>query len=472
MTQAKIKTVQQEEARQPVASASTPGVVARSPGADKLAQLAAMMRNSPRHAAQRKRADMLACSPVSKPVAQLLLDGQEKNEKIKIWNAEEKEVEEVYLFEEEDGIVYYSETKITGKTKRKDMSHIAEKLAFPIKFSNSQIKKEIGLEEEAAALSEQGVNIPADVIAFLMQELQPGEETKNEALDVQLNPARIALAFNQCESLMSMFGDKEFTLAEFRESYDADPGYRDELLDLVGRTGTRTDPGRAGGDSGEGGGGGHEDWKTDRTSKDKRDVLARIAGEALFALVSERSTLHHKFSRSHMKRMLTLLTGTPSSQAGVSAMYQFIDAVKILSHSGDPQTALDNWVANIELGVFANDRTEGDDPGEEFDGSYLGGIATPRTEQLQQAEALVMSARSGPEVDWVKVAQYLNETQAQHVLMTKNAKLKSDQLTNPRLEQWHEEEKGEYSREKPRSASSSSSSSSSTSSSSSGTKSK
>jgi hypothetical protein len=58
------------------------------------------------------------------------------------------------------------------------------------------------------------------------------------------------------------------------------------------------------------------------------------------------------------------------------------DEIKLLAHTGDLQTALDNWVANIELGVFGDNRAEGDDPGEEFDGSFRRG--DPRTEQLQE----------------------------------------------------------------------------------------
>jgi hypothetical protein len=62
------------------------------------------------------------------------------------------------------------------------------------------------------------------------------------------------------------------------------------------------------------------------------------------------------------------------------------DEIKLLAHTGDLQTALDNWVANIELGVFGDNRAEGDDPGEEFDGSFPKELVTLRTEQLQAAE--------------------------------------------------------------------------------------
>jgi hypothetical protein len=64
-------------------------------------------------------------------------------------------------------------------------------------------------------------------------------------------------------------------------------------------------------------------------------------------------------------------------------MWKFIGVVEQLTgKNGMVEDALCNWTANVELGVYADLRAESDDPGDRFDGSYLKGIATPRTAQL------------------------------------------------------------------------------------------
>jgi hypothetical protein len=53
-------------------------------------------------------------------------------------------------------------------------------------------------------------------------------------------------------------------------------------------------------------GGGGKSKKSGRASMmdDKRELLARLAVHKLFGLVENDSTLHHKFSRSHLKNMV------------------------------------------------------------------------------------------------------------------------------------------------------------------------
>jgi DNA polymerase III delta subunit len=70
-------------------------------------------------------------------------------------------------------MVYYSPEKYPKKAKRKDMQKAEARFAFPVGFSNQQIKNEIALEEQTTqALETQGLSIPPEVMQFLMEEIQ------------------------------------------------------------------------------------------------------------------------------------------------------------------------------------------------------------------------------------------------------------------------------------------------------------
>ena len=128
-------------------------------------------------------------------------------------------------------------------------------------------------------------------------------------------------------------------------------------------------------------------------------------------------------------------------------MWEFIARVQKLSGKGDPEKALDNWVANIELGVIAWARAEGDDPGERFDGSYPKGMATPRTAALEEASLLITSSIDAAKVDWMEVAGLLTQGQDQHEQLTKKQGRGPDELSEPNLEQWAEKD-GKFARDK------------------------
>lgn len=131
-----------------------------------------------------------------------------------------------------------------------------------------------------------------------------------------------------------------------------------------------------------------------------------------------------------------LLRTSNTSQPGVDAMWRFIKKIEDLTGTGDPQKALENWTANIELGVLVDRRKKGDDPKEHFDGSYLSGQATPRTEQLQQVDLLIGKAGSGSDVDWKIVVGLLEQTLAEHIRMTSELGRDPEKFTDPHLEMW------------------------------------
>lgn len=109
---------------------------------------------------------------------------------------------------------------------------------------------------------------------------------------------------------------------------------------------------------------------------------------------------------------------------------------------------LENWTPNIELGVLANERAPHDDPMDEFDGNYPSGMATPRTERLQEVDQLIFNARSGREVDWSKVAKLLMDIQREHNKLNQSKGLAPSAISMPIFTQWDETPEG-YRRDKP-----------------------
>ena len=178
-------------------------------------------------------------------------------------------------------------------------------------------------------------------------------------------------------------------------------------------------------------------WKTPRTTQDQKDIRADLPNDTPgHHLMSEKSTLHHKISRSHLKGMLTALNAAPSDEKGVNEMHQFVQRVTQITHTGAKEKAIENWAANIELGFYSHERE--DDPGSAFDGSYDDtGTATPRTALLEEADAILLS----PKINWADLVTKLTAVQAkqEELELDPGVGRGKEKLTFPRKNIWEKE---------------------------------
>ncbi len=138
--------------------------------------------------------------------------------------------------------------------------------------------------------------------------------------------------------------------------------------------------------------------------------------------------------------MLTLLKKAQISE-GTQLMWAFVGDVEELT-GRHGEEAIENWTANLELGP--NDDYRASSPGAKFDGNYPGGLATPRTAQLEEANLIIEHASNPDGVDWGELAGLLAGAQASHVKITAEQKRKSDDLSLPLLDQWKDDEEGLY----------------------------
>ncbi len=389
----------------------------------------------------------------SQAVTQRQLKGDEKvGEKIKIW--EDDKAVEVYLAQAwgpKNSHVCFFRNHPTKKSKEK-CEKIASKLAFPITMRNTLISAEVSQTEAADIALESSafgpLKIPDDVIGYLLELVQKHKDKYK--LEVVPNKPRIKLMLSTMNDLAPIIPNCNRTkndLKEFKELIE-DPDnnyYITEIMEAMQSTGISLS---AQGASGTGRGGGNKEWKTKQTERLKEELLKRIKDAKSAEIVEDSSTLHHKMSRSRFNRLLELLNSASCTQEGVADMGKFLDLVKAQTKSNDPKTALENWVANIELGVLVERRKKDDDPGEDFDGNFPNGIATPRTEQLQEVDLVIRDAISAKDVHWDKIAERLFQTHRQHEMMTKNSKIDSKHFTNPQLGQWRKNG-DRYERDKP-----------------------
>jgi len=392
-----------------------------------------------------------AVQNVQQGVVQRVLTGEEEpGDKIKI--VIEGEVKEVYLarpWKEGNESVFYIE-KLGKKQKypipAKECGKIDANFAFPSSKANKEILAEIKQADEATQELENSkfgpLNIPEDCISYLLKLVR--DNRKAYKLEVEPNEVRIKLMISSLDWLSYMFVGSQATTLKDLEFIEEDDSYIETIMDVMKGTGIqKSAPSSSGGGSSS-----HEEWKTKKTDKLKAMLLNRIEGSKFSEIVSDESTLHHKMSRSHFKALLALLKETPVSQPGVEDMWNFIKEIQQLTHSGDPETALENWAANIELGPKVERRKKGDDPGEFFDGNYPGGSPTPRTEQLQEVDLIISHAKSSKDINWKTIAGLLRQTQLEHRGMTKELGLGEEEFTNPHLNQWQSTEDG-FIRDKP-----------------------
>ena len=379
---------------------------------------------------------------------------EEDGDEVKIWDPDAGEngrgavVVVIFVRQEGDKVWYRrkSETASTKGTSAKKKSEkgrkaadtplqtISSQLVFPASTKDPEIKREYEAIQKQA---DEGVKGDKGVISYVIDVVN--QHADEHGLDIKPDKRKVLEVLTVNDYLKAFL----FDLEGLKEALE-DDDVLDNLIDDMGRTslGAESQVSISTGGSSSG----SEEWKSDKMKRLKAALVASMKGKPGFEKIEGDSTLHHKISRSWLGDMLALLKQAPSSK-GTQMMWDFIARVQKLSGKGDAEKALDNWVANIELGVIAWARAEGDDPGERFDGSYPKGMATPRTAALEEASLLITSSTDAAKVDWMEVAGLLTQAQDQHEQLTKKQGRGHDELSEPNLGQWTEKD-GKFARDK------------------------
>jgi hypothetical protein len=286
-------------------------------------------------------------------------------------------------------------------------------------------------------------------VTYLLELAQDNQEAYDIEAEITEASVRIAAAAVP-EIAMHLKDDVEDARAAIEEQMEEDEFVADFMDQLRGtgpqprkRRGAQPTVTRRKKKSGD-------EWKSGTMADLKKTLLESLANQKGADILSPSSTLHHKLSRAMLKQMLDWLGATPSGTRGTNEMWAFIKKVEELTGLTERhEDALCNWTANIELGVFSDFREKGDDPGDRFDGSYLKGVATPRTAELEEV-ALILDAAQGDrsKVKWVEVARHLNAAMTQHEQLVKAQHREPEDLTVPHLSMWAATEGGKYTRSK------------------------
>ncbi|MFD7427420.1 DUF4157 domain-containing protein [Streptomyces sp. NPDC059818] len=165
-------------------------------------------------------------------------------------------------------------------------------------------------------------------------------------------------------------------------------------------------------------GGGKSDWAASAVTS------AHDAMRADYPFWGDRTTLHHKISRSELD---AVLASAERDRANAKPLFEFLDKIReVLSSTAADKKSLHNMPANLEMGP-ASDTRKGD-PGSGTDFNYaLSGAMTPRSSELNEA----LSLANAPAVDWEAVANKLSEAQRLHEEQHGGAI-----LSPPALERW------------------------------------
>jgi hypothetical protein len=375
-------------------------------------------------------AQMVSGSSSGRQLQRVLSEEVRTGELIKIWD-DERVVEVNFEGYDEAGKVRFTRRDQSGgggkprkgaaAPKRVKPETIAKELAFDHDRKDPEIRREV---EQITKAKEEGPEVGEGILERVTELIKGHRDAAD--LEVEVLPHRVLTVLAEHDVLKTELGsleDLEAAIDDFTVS---------ELIEALSHTGVKAV--QSASSSGSGGGGGDE-WKSNHLKKLKATLVKSLgdAGAEGFEKISGESTLHHKISREALGRMLTALKATPTGTPGVAEMWLFIGTIK--SQGGqDEETALENWTANIELGVLADKREKGDDPGTGFDGNYPKGAATPRTAQLAEAALIIDRIRPDApagQIDWASLAAYLAAAEQKHA-----AKFGAGALSEPDLSQW------------------------------------
>ncbi|MFE2095548.1 DUF4157 domain-containing protein [Streptomyces sp. NPDC059468] len=165
-------------------------------------------------------------------------------------------------------------------------------------------------------------------------------------------------------------------------------------------------------------GGGSSDWAASAVTS------AHAGMRADYPFWGDKTTLHHKISRSELD---AVLASAEKDGANAKPLFEFLDEIRtVLDSTAGNKKALHNMPANLEMGP-ASDKRIGD-PGSGTDFNYTpSGAMTPRSSELKDALSLANAAT----VDWEAVADKLREAQRLHETQYGGAI-----LSPPALERW------------------------------------
>ncbi|MFI8238877.1 DUF4157 domain-containing protein [Streptomyces sp. NPDC085866] len=165
-------------------------------------------------------------------------------------------------------------------------------------------------------------------------------------------------------------------------------------------------------------GGGSSDWAASAVTS------AHAGMRADYPFWGDKTTLHHKISRSELD---AVLASAEKDGANAKPLFEFLDDIRtVLGSTAANKKALHNMPANLEMGPASDTRTG--DPGSGTDFNYTSsGAMTPRSSDLKEA----LSLANAPTVDWEAVADKLREAQRLH-----EEKYGGAILSPPALERW------------------------------------
>ncbi|MEU2228114.1 DUF4157 domain-containing protein [Streptomyces sp. NPDC018347] len=203
-------------------------------------------------------------------------------------------------------------------------------------------------------------------------------------------------------------GEDTFTLAEV----EADEELEEMFLEAVETTK------HASGYSGTAGG--KSDWAASAVTAAHKDLRRD------YPFWGDKTTLHHKISRTELD---TILASAKEAGASAAPLSGFLDEIRdVLGSTAADKKALHNMPANLEMGPASDTRLN--DPGSGTDFNHTpSGALTPRSSELNDALSL---AKRQP-VDWAAVAEKLREAQRIHAATYGGAI-----LSPPELARWEQ----------------------------------
>ncbi|MFJ9868370.1 DUF4157 domain-containing protein [Streptomyces sp. NPDC101165] len=165
-------------------------------------------------------------------------------------------------------------------------------------------------------------------------------------------------------------------------------------------------------------GGGSSDWAASAVTSAHAEMRADHPHWG------DKTTLHHKISRSELD---AVLASAEKDGANAKPLFEFLDEIRtVLNSTAGNKKALHNMPANLEMGPASDTRTG--DPGSGTDFNYTpAGAMTPRSSELKDA----LSLATAPTVDWEAVADKLRKAQDLHEKEYGGAI-----LSPPDLERW------------------------------------
>lgn len=351
----------------------------------------------------------------SLPVQRVISEDTAVGAQIKIYIEDSKEVQTVYYAGvDKKGDIKYA-AKAGDAKKNKNTSTMAHKFAFDPSISDKDIRRTAARhqkeEEEAGDLDSV---LPDTVWEFLKAELKK-YVSEEEFGDLDVTKPRLLLACNKMNIDVS---DSEF------ETTYKDDFYFEELTGELQGTEVSSSTVSSSSSSSSSV---KKSWMHKKIKDQKGPLLESVGGSD--GVLAGGSSLHHKLSRSRIKKMLGLLER--SSDEGAQTMRTTLTKIQsTVVGIGDLQTALNNWAPNLELGPLVDKRKEGDDPGAGFDGNVQDGSYTPRSKELSEVDKAISNPKS---INWKELSEKLEKV----LLLQSN-----NQLSTPRLGQWQETEDG------------------------------